>query len=80
VLNLLEKMLAFDPRGRICASDALSAPYLASYHDPTDEPLAEEVFDWSFNGTPGSSHGWKHKLYFNLSPFINSVLIPSQVR
>jgi p38 MAP kinase len=60
-------MLTFDPRGRISASDALTAPYLASYHDPTDEPVADGTFDGSFNGTPDSSDAWKHRLYFNIS-------------
>ena len=48
-IDLLERMLVFDPKKRITATDALAHPYLAPYHDPTDEPVAEEKFDWSFN-------------------------------
>lgn len=42
-------MLVFDPRKRVKAAQALAHEYLAPYHDPTDEPVAEEKFDWSFN-------------------------------
>jgi p38 MAP kinase len=42
-------MLVFDPRKRITAAEALAHEYLAPYHDPTDEPVAAEPFDWSFN-------------------------------
>ncbi|AAS53390.1 AFR019Wp [Eremothecium gossypii ATCC 10895] len=37
-LDLLQRMLVFDPRRRITAADALRHPYLATYHDPRDEP------------------------------------------
>jgi len=48
-IDLLEKMLVFDPRKRITATDSLAHEYIAPYHDPTDEPEAAEVSDWSFN-------------------------------
>ncbi|KYK60442.1 Mitogen-activated protein kinase HOG1 [Drechmeria coniospora] len=48
-IDLLEQMLAFDPSTRITAVRALSHDYLAPYHDPTDELVADERFDWSFN-------------------------------
>jgi serine/threonine protein kinase len=43
-IDLLENMLVFDPRKRVKAEEALAHPYLAPYHDPTDEPKAEEKF------------------------------------
>jgi serine/threonine protein kinase len=36
-LDLLEKMLAFNPAKRITVEDALAHPYLAYFHDPDDE-------------------------------------------
>jgi p38 MAP kinase len=56
-------MLVFDPYGRISASGALTAPYLVLYHDPTDEPVARETFDETFNGDHFSDDSWKQKLY-----------------
>lgn len=38
-LDLLEKMLAFNPAKRITVEDALCHPYLAYFHDPDDEVL-----------------------------------------
>ena len=58
-IELLEKMLVFDPRTRIKAGEALADPYLAPYHDPTDEPVAEEKFDWSFNDADLPVDTWK---------------------
>ncbi|SCW04359.1 LAFE_0H11804g1_1 [Lachancea fermentati] len=37
-IDLLSRMLVFDPARRVTAHDALSHPYLRSYHDPADEP------------------------------------------
>lgn len=62
-LDLLEKMLVFDPRKRINATDGLAHEYLAPYHDPTDEPVAAEVFDWSFNDADLPVDTWKVMMY-----------------
>jgi mitogen-activated protein kinase 1/3 len=49
-LDLLEKLLAFNPVKRITVNEALQHPYLEPYHDPDDEPTAapipEEFFDF----------------------------------
>ncbi|CCF57277.1 hypothetical protein KAFR_0C02840 [Kazachstania africana CBS 2517] len=37
-VDLLKKMLVFDPSKRITAAEALRHPYLKTYHDPNDEP------------------------------------------
>jgi hypothetical protein len=44
-LDLLEKLLRFDPAERISVAEALKHPYLAPYHDETDEPDCSSVFD-----------------------------------
>lgn len=62
-LDLLEKMLVFDPRTRISAAEALAHHYLAVYHDQSDEPVAAEVFDWSFNDSDLPVITWKAMTY-----------------
>jgi p38 MAP kinase len=62
-LDLLEKMLVFDPRKRIDATQSLDHEYVAPYHDPTDEPVAGEKFDWSFNDADLPVDTWKVMMY-----------------
>ncbi|KAJ1660658.1 mitogen activated protein kinase [Dispira simplex] len=47
-LDLLERLLAFDPAKRITVEEALQHPYLEAYHEPDDEPSHELAFDFSF--------------------------------
>jgi serine/threonine protein kinase len=47
-LDLLERLLAFDPAERITVEEALEHPYLAIWHDPNDEPDHPEPFDFGF--------------------------------
>ena len=47
-LDLMEKLLAFDPAQRITVEQALGHPYLKEYHDPNDEPSHTGIFDFGF--------------------------------
>ena len=50
VLDLLDKMLTFNPHKRITVEQALAHPYLEQYCDPTDEvscQLIDSVFFFS---------------------------------
>ncbi|KAL3232508.1 hypothetical protein RNJ44_04424 [Nakaseomyces bracarensis] len=38
LLDILDKLLTFNPKRRITAEQALAHPFLATYHDPKDEP------------------------------------------
>lgn len=71
-VDLLEKMLVFDPRKRVKAGDALAHEYLGPYHDPTDEPVAEEKFDWSFNDADLPVDTWKIMMYEQLHDYNSS--------
>ena len=62
-IDLLERMLVFDPTKRMTATGALEHDYLAPYHDPTDEPVADEKFDWSFNDADLPVDTWKIMMY-----------------
>ncbi|KAG2324716.1 hypothetical protein Bca52824_007444 [Brassica carinata] len=44
-IDLMEKMLKFDPRQRITVEDALAHPYLTTLHDITDEPVCMKPFE-----------------------------------
>ena len=49
-IDLLKKMLVFDPNKRISIEEALKHPYMSKYHDPNDEPTGQPVcaFDFDF--------------------------------
>ena len=49
-VDLIDKMLVFDPKRRITVTEALAHPYLASLHDVSDEPSASKPFEFSFEG------------------------------
>lgn len=70
-LDLLEKMLVFDPRRRISAAAGLAHEYLAPHHDSSDEPVAAEVFDWSFNDEDLPVDRWKVMIYSEVLGFHN---------
>ncbi|ERF77208.1 Mitogen-activated protein kinase HOG1 [Endocarpon pusillum Z07020] len=70
-IDLLEKMLVFDPRKRVSAGQGLAHEYLSPYHDPTDEPVAEEKFDWSFNDADLPVDTWKIMMYSEILDYHN---------
>ncbi|ANZ73593.1 BA75_01619T0 [Komagataella pastoris] len=68
-IDLLEKMLVFDARKRITAEESLAHEYLEPYHDPTDEPVAAEKFDWSFNDADLPVDTWRVMMYSEILDF-----------
>lgn len=47
-LDLLDRMLAFDPSERVGVEEALEHRYLAIWHDASDEPACPTTFDFGF--------------------------------
>jgi mitogen-activated protein kinase 7 len=46
-LDLLDRMLAFDPSSRISVEEALEHKYLHIWHDASDEPACPQPFDFA---------------------------------
>nr|ABW96357.1 ABA stimulation MAP kinase [Zea mays] len=47
-LDLIERMLTFNPLQRITVAEALAHPYLERLHDVDDEPVCTEPFSFDF--------------------------------
>ena len=64
-IDLLKKMLTFDPAKRISVTDALAHPYLAQLHFPDDEPTCEPVsaFDFDFEKFSLAKDEYKDLIY-----------------
>lgn len=48
-LDLLSKMLTFNPDDRYTMEECLAHPYFEGLHNSEDEPVAPELFDWSWD-------------------------------
>lgn len=44
-LELMAQMVSFDPENRVTVPQALEHPWLAAYHDESDEPVCTERFE-----------------------------------
>ena len=47
-IDILSRMLSFDPAKRISCKQAQNHPYLKVWHDPADEPVCPAKFDVGF--------------------------------
>ena len=78
-IDMITKMLVFDPAQRISVEDALAHPYLAKLHAPEDEPTGEQLqrFDFDFELYSLKTHEYKElifeeiKLYYEESAVEN---------
>ncbi|KAK1270070.1 Mitogen-activated protein kinase 5 [Acorus gramineus] len=62
-IDLIEKMLTFNPATRITVEEALSHPYLARLHDIADEPNCMEVFNFDFEQHVLTENQMKEMIY-----------------
>ncbi|KAH9924770.1 kinase-like domain-containing protein [Fomitopsis serialis] len=73
-LDLLSKMLTFDPAARITVPEALEHPWLASYHDITDEPDCPEPFErWRTLEAIETLEQYKEALYNEIQDYRGEV-------
>ncbi|KAL8059738.1 hypothetical protein ABFX02_03G106300 [Erythranthe guttata] len=62
-IDLIEKMLTFDPRQRITVEGALAHPYLNSLHDISDEPVCTTPFNFDFEQHALTEEQMKELIY-----------------
>ncbi|KAF5200424.1 Mitogen-activated protein kinase [Thalictrum thalictroides] len=62
-LDLVERMLTFDPNKRITVEEALDHPYLARLHDIADEPVCPEPFSFEFEQQVLTEEQMKEMIY-----------------
>ncbi|KAF9602173.1 hypothetical protein IFM89_025473 [Coptis chinensis] len=72
-VDLLEKMLVFDPNKRITVDEALCHPYLKSLHDINDEPVCPRPFCFDFEQPSFTEENikeliWRETVKFNPDP------------
>ncbi|KAK9121228.1 hypothetical protein Syun_018845 [Stephania yunnanensis] len=72
-VDLLEKMLVFDPNKRITVDEALCHPYLKSLHDINDEPICPRPFVFDFEQPSCTEENikeliWRESVKFNPDP------------
>ncbi|XP_071945115.1 mitogen-activated protein kinase 1-like [Antedon mediterranea] len=71
-LDLLEKMLTFNPAKRITVEKALGHPYLEQYYDPADEPVSDEPFTFEYEMDELPKEKLKELIYQEACQFKNN--------
>lgn len=67
-IDLLSKLLVFDPLDRYTVQEALEHPYLAVYHDPGDEPSTDSLLvdEFDFDSRDQTILDLKKELYSSI--------------
>lgn len=75
-IDLLRRLLVFDPKERLSVEEALEHPYVATYHDANDEPITEPIppnlFDFDKNKEELDIEELKFQIYSNILKFNDS--------
>lgn len=62
-LDLLEKMLTFNPKKRYTVDQCISHPYFEGLHDPEQEPITTSKFDWTFDSVELTKENLQSMIY-----------------
>uniref|UniRef100_A0A0G4H4Z4 Protein kinase domain-containing protein n=1 Tax=Chromera velia CCMP2878 TaxID=1169474 RepID=A0A0G4H4Z4_9ALVE len=68
-LDLVRKMLMFDPNQRITVEEALRHPYFEGLHNPSDEFRAPNRIEWSFDDFVPTKRELMNRVYAEAAKF-----------
>ncbi|PKU87953.1 mitogen-activated protein kinase 5 [Dendrobium catenatum] len=68
-IDLVERMLTFDPSRRLTVDEALAHPYLERLHDVDDEPVCMEPFSFDFEQQALTEEHMKQLIYIEALSF-----------
>ena len=77
-LDLLDKMLMFNPAKRITVEEALEHPYMESLHSPEDEPVCDKPFDFGFESETMDKPTLQRLMYQEVCCAVAGTLVLSQ--
>ncbi|OJJ50238.1 hypothetical protein ASPZODRAFT_157163 [Penicilliopsis zonata CBS 506.65] len=70
VIDLLGQILVYSSESRLSAAEILQHPYLAPYHDQTDEPEAKKQVSLSSFDVPLPIEAWRAILYSEIFDYL----------
>lgn len=62
-LDLIDRMLQFNPNKRLTVEQALQHPYMASLHDPSDEPCCAQPFFFPLEDSSANDNSIRDMIY-----------------
>lgn len=68
-VDLIKKMLTWDPTRRITAEEAIEHPYFKQLHDPMDEPITFPVDPYEFERSSVTMHEMRKYLWNEVQRF-----------
>mmetsp|Transcript_9382 Transcript_9382/g.30975 ORF Transcript_9382/g.30975 Transcript_9382/m.30975 type:complete len:365 (-) Transcript_9382:138-1232(-) len=69
-IDLIEKMLVFNPNKRCTVEEALEHPYLASLHDASVEPSSAPPFDFEFEDQELKEDQLREKVFSEIEQYL----------
>eukprot|EP00474_Spongospora_subterranea_P001685 CRZ02143.1 hypothetical protein [Spongospora subterranea] len=75
-IDLLSKMLVFNPEARISVADALAHPYLQALHNPKEEPECPNKFDFEFEKLAVTKQGIQNLMFEEIEKKRRGVVNP----
>eukprot|EP00271_Cylindrocystis_brebissonii_P015231 TRINITY_DN374_c1_g2_i1.p1 TRINITY_DN374_c1_g2~~TRINITY_DN374_c1_g2_i1.p1 ORF type:complete len:382 (-),score=61.11 TRINITY_DN374_c1_g2_i1:953-2098(-) len=75
-IDLMSRMLVFDPRQRMTVEDALNHPYLATLHDINDEPICLHPFNFGFESPNLTEDEIREMIYVEACLYNGMIQVP----